>query len=309
MSFTAVQGQDIVVDLLEYANYTGWAIDGTTAVHSSCVSGKLTFIGRGIVEGTSYTISFEVVSISGGYLQGFIGGVGSSHITSPGIYRATFTAMSGGDGNSYFFSDANCVLTNFVLQINPSPISQFQTNTIAYSQKTNKWVSFYTLVPDIGCSLFTKLFTTNQGTLYIHESGAAERNEFYGTQYQSVIQFVDNTAPTVPKTFQSLSIQSNELLITTEDGIETSLGQLSELSDVDFIKDYLTDGVSSVNVQAVEGVYSANFLRDKNSPNGLLNGDSLKGNYLLVTLISTSNMALNFYTVNVVSSYSPIGSR
>jgi len=72
--------------------------------------------------------------------------------------------------------------------------------------------------------------------------------------------FVDNQYPTIPKTFLSLSMQVNELMITTVDGITTSLGQLSELSEIDFLKDHLNDGVSAVNIFDKEGVYFIRFL-------------------------------------------------
>lgn len=156
-------------------------------------------------------------------------------------------------------------------------------------------------------SMFTNVYSGFDGDVYLHEAGSNSRNNFYGVQYQSIIQFVDNIEPAVPKTFQSLSIQCNELMITTTDGIQTSLGQISELCSVDFIKSFLSDGVSQVNVQALEGVYAANFLRDKNT--GLLNGDALKGNYIIIELISTSAESLLLYTINVVSRRSPIGSR
>jgi hypothetical protein len=56
-------------------------------------------------------------------------------------------------------------------------------------------------------------------------------------------------------------------------------------------------------------VYSASFLRDKNSVGGILNGNVLKGNYLLVELISTESTKLRLFSVAVHSEKSFIGVR
>lgn len=307
MSYSAVENTPISVDIVnQVAVDTGWVIDGLVGVHSSCNAGKIRMVGFPIVLGQSYTVTYKVDSISGGNVQLVFGSVAGSVVTTSGFVTQTFTPTT---TDAYFYSNANCSIELVNIQTGQTPISNQQQNSIAYSQKTEKWVSFYTFVPDIGGALNTKVYTANQGNIYVHESGTLDRNNFYGTQFQSILQFVDAAQPTLPKTFQSISLQSNELLITTGGGITTSLGQISELSSVDFIKAYLSDGVSSINVQAVEGVYSANFLRDINSPDGLLDGDCLRGNYLIVSLVSTSNIALTLYTVNVVSAHSPIGAR
>jgi hypothetical protein len=308
MSYSAIENTPISVDIVNQASIdTGWTINGLSATHSSCNAGNLRMTGFAIVIGQTYEVAYKVDSISGGYVQLVFGGAAGSSITTSGFVIASFTATN---TTAYFYSNANCTIELLNIQVvQTQPISNTQQNSISFSQKTNKWVSFYTFVPDIGGALNTKVYTANQGQIYVHESGADDRNNFYGTQYQSILQFVDAPNPTIPKQFQSISVQSNELMITTSEGIQTSLGQISELSQVDFIKDYLSDGVSSVNVQDVEGIYSANLLRDANSPDGLLNGDVLRGNYIIVSMISTSNVPLLLYTINVVSKHSPIGAR
>jgi hypothetical protein len=307
MSYSALENTAISVDIVNQASIdTGWIVNGIQGVHSSCNAGKIRMIGFPITLGQSYTVTYKVDSISGGNVQLVFGSVAGTAVTVSGFVTQTFTPTT---TDAYFYSNANCAIELVNIQTGQTPISNMQQNSIAYSQKSEKWVSFYTFVPDIGGALNTKVYTANQGQIYVHESGSLQRNNFYGTQFQSILQFVDAAQPTLPKTFQSISIQANELMITTSEGITTSLGQISELASVDFVKSYLSDGISSVNVQAVEGVYSANFLRDINSPDGLLDGDCLRGNYLIVSLISTTNGELTLYTVNVVSQHSPIGAR
>jgi hypothetical protein len=98
-------------------------------------------------------------------------------------------------------------------------------------------------------------------------------------------------------------------MITTEDGIETSLGQISDLVASDFTKATLVDGATTVTINSVEGVYSASLLRDKNSVGGILNGNVLKGNYLLVEIVSTESTKLRLFSVAIHSEKSFIGSR
>jgi hypothetical protein len=98
-------------------------------------------------------------------------------------------------------------------------------------------------------------------------------------------------------------------MVTTEDGIETSLGQISDLIASDFTKSTLVNGATTVTINSVEGVFSASFLRDKNSVGEILNGDVLKGNYLLLELQTTASTKLRLFSVAVHSEKSFIGVR
>jgi len=118
-----------------------------------------------------------------------------------------------------------------------------------------------------------------------------------------------NQNVTFVSTFESMSIQGNMLMITTEEGVETSLGQVSDLIAEDFTKSTLDDGVTTVTVNSVEGVYSASFMRDINSVGGIVNGDVLKGNWILVEIITTESTKLRLFSVAVHSEKSYIGTR
>lgn len=309
MATTAVQNTPIEIDLTELAKSSGWTVNGNIASHSSCNSGNLYVINYPIVEGNTYEFSWQPITVTSGYVQAFMGTTGGIQYTAgTGVVTETLTA-AGTNPQFYFYSNGNCDIQNFTISEAAESTSLTQQNTMSFSEKTKKWISFYTYIPDNAFSLFTNTYSFYNGDLYVHESGSENRNNFYGTQYQSIIQFVDSAASIVPKSYLSLSIQSNQLMVTGEDGITTSLGQVSELAAQDFIKDYLSDGISSYNVNTIEGIYSAGFLRDSNSPGGLLNGDPLKGTYLICTLISTSTGPLLLYTINIVSKHSAIGSR
>jgi hypothetical protein len=118
-----------------------------------------------------------------------------------------------------------------------------------------------------------------------------------------------NQNVTFVSTFESMAIQSNMLMITTSEGVETSLGQVSDLIADDFTKSTLDDGVTEVTINNVEGVYSASLMRDINSVGGIVNGDVLKGNWILVEIVSTESTKLRLFSVSVNSQKSFIGVR
>lgn len=296
----------ITINLLSQALTTGWTISGNIATHEACNAGSMFLKNYPLTTGITYKYSYRVISISGGNVQAKLGTASGASITTAGFVTETVTA-TGVNPILSFYSNADCQIEVFSIKTVQPVVNNKRQDTIAYSEKLNKWFTFLSFNVDVGFSMFTDLFAIKDGDLYHFKSGSTQRNNFFGVQYDSIINFVANKEPSVPKSFLSLSLQCNELLITTTDGITTSLGQVSELSDIDFVKDFLSDGVSKVNVFNKEGVYSASFLRDKNDD--LLNGTPLKGNYMTIELKTTSNIALNLFTVQIISNHSAIGAR
>lgn len=300
--YTAIQNNPIQVNLLVSAKDTGWTVDGSIATHVSCNSGNVILNAYPVVAGQAYLVSYIVLNISGGYVQLQSPGSNGAHQTTADIYVGTINPTS--NGFVSFFSNANCQLQSFNIQN-----STVQTGTtLVFSAKNSKWSDNRTYYPDFGVSLYRNSYLFYKGAMYNLLNGSGNTNNFFGVQYPSIIQFVSNNMPQISKFFQSLSIQCNELMITGDNGITTSLGQVSELAPIDFIKDYLSDGLSNYNVETIEGVYAAGFLRDKNTGT-VQNGDQLKGNWIIITLISTVTTPLLLYSVNVVAKHSAIGSR
>ncbi len=247
-----------------------------------------------------------MISISGGYVQPFLGTATGTQRTTAGFYTETITVT----GNSLFqfYSNANCVIEVFTIQNTFIDTNDKQTHTIAFSEVLNKWISFRSLVYDKAFSMFINTYSFNNGNMYVHDHQSESRNMFYGVQYPSIIKFVDNKEPLMSKSYLSINYQANQLLITTTDGIQTSLGQVSELIDEDWLKYTLSDGVTQVDVYDQEGIYSASFLRDKNED--IINGTPLKGNYCTIELKTVdNNNPLRLFTVGIVVNVSKVGAR
>lgn len=71
------------------------------------------------------------------------------------------------------------------------------------------WPSFYSYLPDWIQGMNNYLYTFSGGNLWIHNENAT-RNNFYGVQYGSSIQFAVNDAPFEAKLFKAIAIEGNE---------------------------------------------------------------------------------------------------
>lgn len=311
MSLTILQNTPTVVDLVSEARSTGWTLlPNGTAHHESCNAGyiyvKDTLITP--IQGNSYTVSYQITDYVSGNLILYVGNAFAAVRTANGNYTDTLTA-TGANPEIRIYSNGNLTLSLLDIRTDTASTLTKQRNTISFDEVSNKWTSYSSFTSDFGFSLFKDVFTFKAGRLYKHDQTLPNRNIVYGVQYQTSVKFVANANPGQPKTFLSLSYEANQLMVTTDDGITTSLGQVSELIDVDFLKDTLTYGMVTVDIYDVEGVYSASFLRDTSNGGDINNGDVLKGTHIIVELIQENNQLLRLKNVVVHSEPSKIGSR
>jgi hypothetical protein len=304
--YTTLQNTPITIGLDGAVKTRGWTLNGNTATHVSYNAGYLDY-NTVLQVNKPYSITIQVVSLSSGIIRVDLGNVSSANITAAGFYQITLTSTSG--GGLHIYSDANCVIQIFTIKLIDPITTLKQRNTVLFDERNDggRWTTFLTYNPDIGVSLFSNTYSFKNGDMYVHVNQNPTRNNFYGNSYQSILKFPSNINKGVTKTFNSLAYEGNQLLVTTTSGVTTSLGQISELIDLDFLKDILIDSASQINIYDVEGVYSSSFLRDKNVD--LINGDDLKGVYIIVELTTNSTNALILKNVQVNSSNSKIGVR
>ena len=86
--------------------------------------------------------------------------------------------------------------------------------TLTYSEMVQGWVSFYSYIPDWMIGMNNYFYTFKKGNLYRHNTNAL-RNNFYGVQYNSLIQSVFNDAPLENKLFKTVAIQGDDSWETT----------------------------------------------------------------------------------------------
>lgn len=298
MPFEVIENNPIEIDLVKQARTTGWTVDGKYAIHEVCNAGYIFLDGKPIVSGKTYEISFRVVSVNSGFLRFYLGDTAGQIITTPGFNTITVMA-SGINPEAKFFSDANLKMEVFAIRDTEQSVLLKQQTTIVWNELSNKWPSFYTITPDCAFSMFTSLYTFKRGRTYVHRQNSSSRNNFHGNQFKSIIKFAANKNPDITKSFTTLKYKANQLMITTADGITTSLGQISDLLKSEFLQYELTEGVTKVEVYDIEGEYTAGFLRDKNED--IINGSVLKGDYAIIELITVDNTRLKLFIVEVNS--------
>jgi hypothetical protein len=170
--------------------------------------------------------------------------------------------------------------------------------TISFDEVANSFESFYSYYPEFYGCLDTKLFSFKNGEIWAHNNTSTYCN-FYGVQGDAFITTVFNAGALDKKTWISLMETGNDIwecpvIYTQMDSGGTK--QQSELKTTDF--------------SILESEYHASFLRDSNSPGGLVEGDSLKGGYIVIRfekLSANSFVYLNSATVKFINS--PLNNR
>jgi hypothetical protein len=82
-------------------------------------------------------------------------------------------------------------------------------STLTYSQKMGGWTSRFSYLPEFMVSMNNYLYTFKDGNLWRHRSATANRNNFYGTDYNSVVTPVFNDSPLDAKMFKTVSLEGN----------------------------------------------------------------------------------------------------
>lgn len=299
---TAIENNPIVTSLVTAVNDTGWSMSGNQSIHVVCNSGYINLLNYPITPGHTYLLTYTIVSISSGYVQSFVGNTGGTHYTTPQIVQDTLVSSNSDPVRIY--SNANCTIEYF----NIKDITIVDGVTLVYSMLNKKWSHFWSAMPDFGVSLFESNITMYQGGMWFQLNGSDNTNNWYGVQYQSIVKAVFAKNPGIIHTFDVLSYQANQLLVSTQGGITTPLGQQTTLIQSDFIKAKLDDGTLTSTVYQYDNVYSASFWNDDNDDP--VNGSPMRGNYIIVELQTVDGSSLlKLFSESVKQSRAFIGNR
>jgi hypothetical protein len=98
--------------------------------------------------------------------------------------------------------------------------------TLSFDEAVNGWTSFYDYKPSTGFSSRGNYFTTNSSSVWMHYADDVLRNNFYGVDNRSTLQFVFNPDPTRTKTFKTINYEGSNgwevtSLVSDETGIDT----------------------------------------------------------------------------------------
>ena len=133
--------------------------------------------------------------------------------------------------------------------------------TIGYSLSAQSWVSRYSFIPETGVTLNNKFYTFKNGKIYLHNSDTADRNNFYGTAYDSQVQVIFNDNPTYVSDWLSLNYQGDEgweasEIIGDQDSIyNISSVRLLDSEEVGFLGWFLKEGKYHGAIVGTQPVY------------------------------------------------------
>lgn len=165
--------------------------------------------------------------------------------------------------------------------------------TIAFSEDKNRWITFYSYMPDVMAVNNISFVSWQNGKLYRHEQGLY--NTFYSTQSNTEITTLCNEAPSNIKFYKSIVLESNK---STNIEATNQFGQKTSLVESDF--------------ENVEGVYKASFLKDENTPNidnPLLEGDEMRCHSMTVKSWINTNEYFRLFKLDVRSEFSELTNR
>lgn len=280
-----IQNNSVVFDIRPYLKDRGWRINSPSQIeHISSNVGELKVLSFSVESGRTYKYSFNVSGIGGTGFTISIGGVTQS-ISTNGYHQGEITTT--GTAPITFYAEGNVRISNLdIMTVSSSQNIDGKRDTITWSENRGGWITFKDLVPESGFSMYTNLFTFKDGNLWIHTMEGTTPNNFYGVQYSSKIKFPVSSVGV--KTYHSIAIHGNKVMGTTENGIQTQLGQISDLVNFDF--------------DTKEGIHYANLLRDN------LTNEKLKGRYIVIELTDqeTKTEYLQLFKVVVKSNQSTV---
>jgi hypothetical protein len=179
----------------------------------------------------------------------------------------------------------------YILSLSEVEVNDITQNpvTISFSESLGEikgFESFLAYHPENMGALNNLFMTFLDGKLWKHDSNTY--CNFYGDQYPAYIDVVFNDNPLDRKTYQAINQTGNTIWFCPLITSQATTGNVTQQSSL-----------SEARFSLLEGQYSSAILRDSNSPGGLINGQTMHGNYLIVRF--QKNSAGSFFFLNTAS--------
>ena len=86
--------------------------------------------------------------------------------------------------------------------------------TIAWSPSAQKWLTFYSFIPELYANVQNRFFSFKDGQMWYHNK-LSTRNSFYGTTYRSELELISKANPSSVKMLKAMSLEGNANWKTT----------------------------------------------------------------------------------------------
>ena len=192
------------------------------------------------------------------------------------------------------------------ISLNRQKLLTIPAETLAFSEKTGHWTSFYSYAPECMVRIGIDFLSFRNGQAYLHNTSGAKRNSFYGEERGSEVWAVFNQNPSNVKVFQALSEESDSVWQVRD--IFTQGGQRSNLTKDDFSVAY----GQNYTLYSKENIHYAPLWKDENTPNvdnPLIEGDSMRDVSILLKLINDSTNEERLFAVSMNYSLSERSNR
>ncbi|HLG29887.1 MAG TPA: hypothetical protein VI387_06705, partial [Candidatus Brocadiales bacterium] len=169
-----------------------------------------------------------------------------------------------------------------------------KAETLSFSEKRNRWETFYSFIPQYYGRLGLDLITFS-GELWLHERNPVYNN-FYGVQFISVLGLLINGKVSAIKDFYTCRIASNKRWAAKD--VEV----LSNTAYPNGMRSRITPN----NFKLLEGDWWADFRRDFTDPlipvqaEALSRGRKLKGKVVKVTLENSDTVEVVFHHMDIL---------
>lgn len=284
--YNIFKNQVLEVDVIEDFYDLGWAIAEGRAIHRACNSGIIRNKGFVTEPGVEYKLIYTVSDYTLGSVYPILGGVSGPVVNSAGSYTVLITAAD--DSGLSFWSDGNLTVMSVRVAQGSSPGS-----TELFNDNNKKWVGERSYVPEFGTKFLDEVVVFQNGQPWLQNSNEI-RNNFFGNQYESAIEFYVNVDPTQIKNFYSMRLKSNkawsapEINIIPREGKEN--GQFSR--------------IKKGNFRNYQGDWFADFMKDMNDPrfdpeDALFMGADLQGGVAKIRIENDDTVEVRLMSVDV----------
>ncbi len=186
-------------------------------------------------------------------------------------------------------------------------------NTLSFDESILGWTSLFDYEPEQAFSLGSKYYSVRDGKIWQHYSDNVSRNNLYGVQYDSSIEFIFNPSPSTSKVFKTVNYEGSNGWEVPSFNAARSF-ELNDTSNpvLSYEDGTYTDPEYGVQLHAgfnkKEGKYYANLVNSSPATEGeVVFGAAMtgvKGYYSTVTIKSDSdNRSLPLELFAVSSEY------
>lgn len=294
-SYTLIKNQPLVVNLPDDFSVQGWEVSENIAYHSGCNPGYIKSLIN-LSSATVWAFRYKINSLDTGTVNIVVDGISGTIRTVAGTYEETFIVDDPATVIQ-FYATGKCSIE--LLQVFPE-LESVAGRTLAFNEDADKWVTYYSYVPEFIHKFINGFFTFQNGRLWEHNVNDL-RNNFYGEQYTSKITFFCNLNAEEVKTYFSMRQKSNKVWGVPE--IETP----ARYGKPEGQKSRIKKG----NFKHLQGDWFADFLRDLNDPrfttelDALMKGANLQGDFMKITIENSDVTEVKLSSIQIIVSLSP----